>query len=108
PPRSDALSCKTKLKMSPCTPISIERRGPVNQALRGLGSSELLTAHLLGAGVAFAPTIDDKVVLGDEIAHSLRRFEVIASLYELSGYGDLQQAVSRQLKDLPSPRSWSE
>src|SRR5438876_9222629 len=88
--RGDVLGYRAKLEVSRCQPISLERRGPVSQALRGLGSSELLTAHLLGRGVAFAPTIDDKIVLGDEIVRSLGRFEVIASLYERSGYGNLQ------------------
>ena len=89
--------------------MAVAQRARVGAELRSLGCRELLTAHLLGGGLHLAPTVDDKVVLGEETVRRLERFEVLASLHESIGDGDLLRAVGKGLSDLPSlPHTWGE
>lgn len=88
--------------------IALGQRGRIGETLRSLGCNELFAAHLLGGGLHLAPSVDDKVVLGEEIMLHLERFELLAALHESIGDGDLLRAVGGRLRDLPSPHRWSE
>ena len=76
--------------------------------LENQGFRELAAAHLLAAGVALAPTIDDKQMLAAHVREELSHFETIATVYEELGGSDLLPLVEDRVRELRTPTSWDE
>jgi hypothetical protein len=70
------------------------------------GRVELFTAQLLGASLALAPTLDEKMVLGEESLRHLQHFEVLSILYGEAGGRHLTKDASRGLVAEPLPQGW--
>jgi hypothetical protein len=92
----------------PSPRVALPERRQLVTLLRSLGGRELYTAHILSAGLRLAPTLDDKVVLGQESLLCLERLEALSTIYESLGEGDLLGAVQRRFDGLPSPQTWGE
>lgn len=78
------------------------------QLLETQGFGELATAQVFGASLRFAPSLDDKVLLADQVREKLEHFEALAALYEDMRAGDLLSAVEQRAADVPVPASWLE
>jgi 1,2-phenylacetyl-CoA epoxidase catalytic subunit len=88
--------------------VALPERRRVVETLRRLGARELFTAYLLNGGLRLAPTIDDKLVLGQESLRHLERFEMLSAMFEGTGAGELLAAVRKLLDGCPTPHTWSE
>lgn len=88
--------------------LSETSRAELRSVLEGLGYRELSAAFLFGAGLRLAPTLDDKLVLGDQANEELAHFEAVAATYSEAGLGDLLRVVEARAAALPSPASWVE
>ena len=88
--------------------VTEEERRLLAQYLERQGYLELATAHIFGAAVAFAPTLDDKILLADQTKEELGHLEAIALIYAELGAGDLLKVVQSPVADSPSPTSWLE
>lgn len=88
--------------------LTEDHKGELRALLEGLGYRELAAAFLFGAGLRLAPTLDDKLVLGDQANEELAHFESVAATYAEAGLGDLLRVVEPRAAALPSPASWVE
>jgi 1,2-phenylacetyl-CoA epoxidase catalytic subunit len=87
------------------TAPAAERLLPI---LESQGVRELVSAHLLAAGLPLAPTIDDKHMLADHAREELAHFEVVGRLYEQLTGNALYEVVARRANEVPVPQSWLE
>jgi ring-1,2-phenylacetyl-CoA epoxidase subunit PaaA len=83
-------------------------RDIVVRLLERQGYRELAAAHVFAAGLRFAPTLDDKMLLAEQITEELEHFEAASDLYSELEAGDLLEKVEGRLAELPSPGSWME
>lgn len=72
------------------------------------GYRELAAAQLFTAGVALAPTLDEKQMFARHCLDELGHFEQVATRYEELGHGDLLAKLRPELAKLPAPTSWPE
>jgi len=92
-------------------PARTKRRGETERqraTLRTWGRLELFTAELSGASVALAPSLDEKMVLGEEALRHLQHFEVLATQYGEAGGRHLTKDASQGAASQLRPRRWSE
>lgn len=85
-----------------------EWKAIVVQLLESQGYRELAAAQVFGASLRFAPSLDDKMLLADQLREELEHFEAVAALYEDVRAGDLLSAVEKRAADVPVPGSWLE
>lgn len=85
-----------------------EGRAIVARLLERQGYRELAAAHVFGASLRLAPSLDDKMLLAEQVREELEHFEAVAALYEDVRAGDLLSAVEERAADLPVPGSWLE
>lgn len=78
------------------------------ELLESQGFRELLSAHLFAAGVAFAPTIDDKHMLAEHAQEELGHFELVAALHDQLSGKSLFETASRRASEVPVPATWLE
>jgi len=74
--------------------------------LRAWGRVELFTAQALAASLPLAPTLDEKMVLGEESLRHLRHFELLAGLYGETVGKPLLKDASYGVGTEPLPRDW--
>jgi 1,2-phenylacetyl-CoA epoxidase catalytic subunit len=86
-------------------PLSDER---LIALLERQGYRELVSAHLFGAGVPLAPSIDDKHMLLAHAQEELTHFEVVSGLYERLAGRSLHDAVRDRAAEVPVPVTWLE
>ena len=90
----------------------MSERPPACACLQALlerqGYRELAAVQLFSSGVALAPTLDEKQMLARHCLDELEHFEIIATLLEEQGGGDLMSRVSPRVAELPSPETWLE
>jgi len=75
--------------------------------LRAWGRIELFTAERLAASLALAPSLDEKMVLGEETLRHLQHFELLSTVYGEAGGRRLTRDANHGLDAEPRPRSWS-
>ncbi|HVU02625.1 MAG TPA: ferritin-like fold-containing protein [Polyangiaceae bacterium] len=78
------------------------------QLLERQGFRELVSSHLFTAGVVFAPTLDDKIMLLEHAREELTHFEVVSSLYEKLTGRSLFDHAATHASHLPAPKTWLE
>ncbi|MBI4509875.1 MAG: phenylacetate-CoA oxygenase subunit PaaI [Deltaproteobacteria bacterium] len=88
--------------------LSREECDLVRKLLESQGYRELAAAHAFGAGLPLAPTLDDKLLLADEILEELGHFEAAAALHAELECGDLLLAIDGRIRVVPIPSSWLE
>jgi 1,2-phenylacetyl-CoA epoxidase catalytic subunit len=88
--------------------LSPDAHAFVARLLESQGYRELVAADTLAAGLRFAPSLDDKVLLAHQVSQELQHFEAVSALYEELGEGDLFEVVKRRLARVPEPSSWLE
>lgn len=80
----------------------------LERLLERQGYRELGAAHLFSAGVALAPTLDEKQMFARHCLDELGHFEHVAMRYDELGRGDLLSKVAPKVAELPAPESWLE
>lgn len=88
--------------------LDTEGKAIVAQLLVSQGYRELAAAYVFGASLRLAPSLDDKMLLADQVREELEHFEAVAALYEDVRAGDLLSAVGERAADVPLPGSWIE
>lgn len=92
----------------PPAELTLEEREIVAPLLESHGYRGLAAAHVFGAGLRLAPTLDDKMLLAEEAAKELGHFEAAAALYDQIGAGDLLTVVDKRVTEVPLPSTWLE
>ncbi len=67
--------------------LSPDAHAFVARLLESQGYRELVAADALAAGLRFAPSLDDKVLLAHQVSEELQHFEAVSALYEELGEG---------------------
>ncbi|WP_394842379.1 hypothetical protein LZC95_35580 [Pendulispora brunnea] len=60
---------------------SEEARALMVALLMSQGKRELVAAHVFGGGLRLAPSLDDKMLLAEQVLEELEHFEVVAALF---------------------------
>jgi len=90
------------------TSLSPEVKERAERLLEAQGYRELAIAHLFALAVCQAPTLATKQLLAERTAEELEHFEVLASIFEEIGRGDLLEKVRSRVALLPLATTWIE
>jgi 1,2-phenylacetyl-CoA epoxidase catalytic subunit len=88
--------------------LSDDERARLAHLLEGQGFRELAAAYLFTGALPLAPTLDDKMLLAEQVSEELAHFEAASHVYAEAGFGDLLGAVRERSQALPAPTSWPE
>jgi 1,2-phenylacetyl-CoA epoxidase catalytic subunit len=72
------------------------------------GYCELVAAHLFGSALRVAPSLDEKMLLSEQLNEELEHFELLAALYASLGGDELLAVVADRASSAPIPETWVE